>query len=164
MQLINDWEKQDMSFLIRRYNASDQGAVIRLHIEGLTQFSASIGNPKLDLDIHNIEQHYLMDGGDFIVLESQNVVIGMGGLRKRNKETAEIKRIRIDITHQRKGYGRIILEELGRIAKEKGIKRLVLDTTANQVPAQKLFSSCGYVETSRRLISGMEIIYYEKNI
>lgn len=45
-----------------------------------------------------------------------------------------------------------------------GYKKLHLDTTAKQLPAQKLYEKFGFKETSRAMFNGLELIFYEKTI
>jgi hypothetical protein len=56
-----------MSLTIRQYRPADQEAVVKLHVDGLSQFQASIGDPMLDRDIHHIEAVYLHHDGEFLV-------------------------------------------------------------------------------------------------
>jgi ribosomal protein S18 acetylase RimI-like enzyme len=153
-----------ISIRIRQYQQADQAAVMKLHIDGLNQFGASIGNPLLDKDIQQIEQSYLNNNGDFLVGLLDNRIIGMGAFRKYDRDTAEIKRIRIAPEHQKRGIGPTILTALEQAAQQKGYKRLVLDTTSKQLPAQKLFERNGYIETSRTPYKELELIFYQKMI
>ncbi|MCR8630444.1 GNAT family N-acetyltransferase [Paenibacillus radicis (ex Xue et al. 2023)] len=151
-----------MSIRIRQYQPSDHEFVMKLHVEGLIQFSASIGNPGLDKDMERIEEIYLNNNGEFIVGLINDRIVSMGAYRKYDSETAEIKRIRIDQNYQKRGIGQLILTALESSAKDKGYQKLILDTTVKQLPAQKLFERNGYIEINRRLYKEMEIIYYEK--
>ncbi|WP_199618193.1 Cof-type HAD-IIB family hydrolase [Paenibacillus alkalitolerans] len=150
--------------IVRQYRQSDHDAVLKLHIDGLNQFNASVGNPALDQDLNNIQEHYLLNDGEFFVGTINEEIVAMGAYRKRDRDTAELKRIRVDREHQRKGFGQLILNALEASAKSKGYKILLLDTTSNQVPAQKLFIKNGYIEKSRKLFGELEVIFYEKNI
>lgn len=99
-----------------------------------------------------------------MVGELNDQIVSMGAYRKCDNETAEIKRIRIDLDHQRKGFGQKILTALEESARIKGYKRLILDTTSRQIPAQKLFEKNGYKETHRKKFLDMELIFYMKEI
>lgn len=143
---------------------TDQETVLKLHVEGLHQFHAYFDHPDLDQDLLNIEEHYMRSGGDFLILELDQQVIGMGGLKRKNADTAEIKRLRIRSDHQQRGYGKRMLMELEQAAKNLGYKQIVLDTTIHQIPAQKLFVKCGYVETGRRSYKGLDIMFYKKDL
>ena len=47
--------------------------------------------------------------------------------------------MRVDITHQHRGVGTIILERLIKRAKELGYKKVIIDATENQKVAQQLY-------------------------
>ncbi|GIP32775.1 GNAT family N-acetyltransferase [Paenibacillus sp. J2TS4] len=153
-----------MSWEIRPYQPKDQEAVQRLHWAGLNQFNARLEGPDLDQDLENIEKIYINNNGDFIVGLMDNRVVCMGALRKFTETVAEIKRIRVDQEFQRKGLGQKILSALEKSAKEKGYRKLRLDTTSKQRPAQILFERNGYQVTVRKRWDDLEIIFYEKEL
>lgn len=153
-----------MSLFIRQYIKEDQNEVLKLHIDGLSQFGASIGDPAMDKDIEQIENSYINSYGEFLVGILDGRTICMGAYRKIDNETAEIKRIRIEREFQGRGIGGLILSALEISAKEKGYKKIVLDTTGRQVPAQKLFEKHGYIETNRKHYKDMELIFYIKTL
>ncbi len=49
-------------------------------------------------------------------------------------------------------------------ARELGFKRLILDTTTEQAPAQGLYNKLGFRETCRRTARDLEIIFYEREL
>jgi len=87
----------------------------------------------------------------------------MGALKRIDEEKAEIKRMRVSKQYQRRGIGKTILNLLEESARSKGYTRLILDTTVNQIPAQRLYENKGYVEYKRGN-SGIETIYYVKHL
>lgn len=155
-------ELREMSFTIRQYTRTDLDHIVKLHMDGLNQYGASIGDPALDKDFEQIEETYLNNNGEFLVGLQDNKVICMGAFKKIDDETAEIKRIRIEIEYQGRGIGGLLLTALENSARTKAYKRVVLDTTSRQVPAQKLFRRNGYIETVRKQYKEMELIYYSK--
>jgi ribosomal protein S18 acetylase RimI-like enzyme len=134
---------------IRRYQPDDAPAVWQLHNRALHEVGAHGGNGPWDDDLHHVEEVYLR-GGEFLVAEVEGQVVGMGALHRVSSEQAEVKRMRVDPDHQRKGLGRAILAALEKRAKELGCRSLVLDTTTRQVGAQKLYESFGYGRTGTR--------------
>ncbi|MFD0868496.1 MULTISPECIES: GNAT family N-acetyltransferase [Paenibacillus] len=149
---------------IRPYQPKDQEAVQKLHWAGLDQFNARMDGPDIDQDLENIEQIYINNNGDFIVGLIDDRVVSMAAFRKMTETVAEIKRIRVDQPFQKKGLGQQILSALEKSAEEKGYRKLRLDTTSSQQPAQKLFERNGYQVTGRKLWNDLEIIFYEKDI
>src|SRR5207248_5161117 len=69
---------------------------------------------------------------------------GCGGLRRFNKETAEIKRMYVEPGARCRGIGRKILDELEAAAKRLGYQKVRLETGTRQPEAIRLYESAGY--------------------
>ena len=150
--------------IIRQYQDSDKNVVWQLHVDGLDQTGSFIFNPALDSDFENIRGIYINNDGEFFVASLDDTVIGMGALRKIDSNTAEIKRMRVSIQHQRKGLGSTILEKLIERAKELGYKKLILDTSEKQTAAKQLYEKFGFEEYDRKKLGDHEIIFYELDL
>lgn len=153
-----------MSPIMRRYRADDLVQVWSLHVEALKATGAYIQSGEWDDDLNNIERIYLRRQGEFLVLEEDGIIVGMGALRYRSATIAEIKRMRVHPLQQGRGMGQLILNELMHRAKELGYTALVLDTTILQIAAQRLYEKNGFVETCRATIGGFETIFYERTL
>ncbi len=149
---------------IRRFKQSDSEVIWTLHETGLRQMGAYVENHQLDSDLHSIVDIYLNNKGEFLVADFDEEIVGMGGLKKIDNGTAEIKRLRVDKTYQRKGIGKTLLAELIRSTKELGYKKLVADTTTKQIPAQRLLEKVGFTETRREQLRILKRVFYELNI
>ena len=68
--------------ITRRYARRDHDQVVRLHYHALNDSGAYTGSGECDDDLNNIEQVYFDNGGEFLVLEIDKSIIGMGGLLK----------------------------------------------------------------------------------
>ncbi len=140
----------------------------RLHFEGLQQTASMITDPdarkNLDRDLQDIKKEYLDNKGEFFVATIDDAVVGIGALRKKDEEIAEIKRMRVTPTFQGKHIGSLILDQLIKRAKKLGYKKLILDTAINQKVAQKLYESRGFKKTHRGQLFGQETVYYELKI
>lgn len=147
---------------IRGYRKSDNKDVWRLHILGLEQFKSYLGG-KWDKDLYTIEKIYLKNGS-FIIGELSKKVIAMGAFKKISDKKAEIKRVRVHPSYQKKGFEQAILEELEKRAAKLGYKILQLDTTNKQIPAQKFFEKNGYTKTKTERLEkyGLDMIFYKK--
>lgn len=147
---------------LRRYRASDGPTVRRLHFEGLNRMG--VNRPgSWDADLDEIEAEYL-SRGDFLIAEAEGEVVGMGGLRAVDADVGELKRLRIAEEHQRRGFGEAITRALIARARELGFRRLVLDTTTRQAPAQALYEKLGFRETCRKTARGLNVVFYEMEI
>jgi ribosomal protein S18 acetylase RimI-like enzyme len=139
---------------LRRYEWQDGDAVRDLHRRALATSDADLGPGPWDDDLADVQRVYLDSGGDFVVAVDDGRVLGMGAFRPVDTVVAEIKRMRVDPDHQRRGIGRAILGDLERRARAAGFRRLVLDTTTNQTAALSLYRSAGYRETGRGVVAG----------
>jgi GNAT superfamily N-acetyltransferase len=149
---------------VRRYQEVDKEAVWELHNLALAPTGAHFGNGPWDEDLRDIQSHYLDNLGEFLVGVLENQIVCMGAFRRRSASMAEIKRMRVHPKYQRKGYGQLILSKLEEKASQTGYTELCLDTTAKQVPAQKLYEKNGYQEIGRGFIASFEVIFYEKKL
>lgn len=153
------------NFRVRRYHKNDQTNVIALHKLALEQAGTFAESGKWDEDLYHIEEVYLHDG-EFLVGEINNKIIAMGALKKISEKVAEIKRMRVHPDYQGRGFGQQLLTLLEQKAKELGYKKIILDTTVKQIPAQHLYIKNGYKETYRDMIEAIntENIHYEKEL
>ena len=150
------------SMKIRRYQKSDHDQVWTLHGLALETAGVHAGHGPWDEDLHRIEDVYLEIGGEILVGTLESRIVAMGALKRLSSDRGEIKRMRVHPDHQRRGYGQVILQTLEARAAELGYTTLQLDTTIQQIPAQKLYIQNGYAETGRGQTGRFEFILYEK--
>src|SRR4051794_18882364 len=117
---------------IRRYQSGDHDQVWNLHNIALWQVGAHAGNGPWDNDLHDIEEVYLNNGGEFLVGVLDGQIVAMGAIRRITPDKAEVKRMRVHPDHQRRGFGRQILTALEDRARELGYHTLTLDTALIQ--------------------------------
>lgn len=147
---------------LRRYRPSDQDVVWDLHVLGLQQTGAYLGSGPWDDDLRAIEVVYLAAGGDFLVGEERGRVVAMGALKRRDAERAEVKRMRVHPDYQGQGRGTALLHALEERARELGYRALRLDTSTAQPAALRLYRHHGYLETHRKTLRGLELVFLEK--
>ncbi len=149
---------------IRRFEPDDARAVRRLHDLGLTEAGVHFGAGLWDQDLDAIPATYLDDGGEFLVGLSDGRLVAMGALRHVTDTVGEVKQMRVDPAYQRRGYARLILSCLENRARELGFRKLRLDITIRQAPAQRLYASAGYREVGRGQLAGVEVVYFAKSL
>lgn len=151
--------------IIRQYRSSDKKEVWKLHILALQHTNAYIKSGSWDDDLTDIEKNYLAREGEFLVAVMNDKIVAMGGFKPVMKDTAEIKRMRVHPDFQRKGLGQAIYNILESKIKEKEYTIIILDTSINQLAAQKFYIKNGYKEISRnKTIWPIEAIFYQKNL
>ncbi|QHW35151.1 GNAT family N-acetyltransferase [Paenibacillus rhizovicinus] len=149
---------------IRRYSTADHDDIWRLHLLVIAAAGVEPTHQHYH-DIFHIEEQYLSSGGDFLVGTAQSgMVVAMGGLKKLDFDTAEIKRLRVHPDYQQRGYGQRILSRLEDRAAELGFNHIYLDALTNQLGAKKLFTNNGYAHRGASVIDGFWVNAYEKTL
>ncbi len=87
----------------------------------------------------------------FFTARDQGVLLGCGALRELDPRHGEIKSMRTSATMRRRGVGRAILAQLMQTARERGYRRLSLETGAIDafIPARRLYESVGFTPCGR---------------
>lgn len=65
--------------------------------------------------------------------------------------TLLIDQISVAPAHQKKGCGRLLMEHIGNLAREKGVNFVILDTWAFNLGAQAFFSRVGFETFTLRM-------------
>lgn len=149
---------------IRDFEPRDQAAVWELHNTALEESGVHAGNGPWDEDVRDPATAYLERGAEFLVGLLDGELVAMGALVPTGADAAEVRRMRVHPAHQRRGFGSLILAELERRARVRGLLRLHLDTTLEQVAAQGFYAHHGYRETRRGALGRFEAIFYAKQL
>jgi ribosomal protein S18 acetylase RimI-like enzyme len=153
----------DGTLRLRRYEADDRESVWRLHDVAMRGVGIHLGKGHWYDDLHEIENVYLHNGGEFLVGTLGDEVVAMGAVKKTTDDRAEIKYMRVDPEFQRRGFGRVIFTVLERRAAELGYETLHLDTAVQQKTARRLYESNGYREARRGRKGAIDCVFYEKS-
>src|SRR5205807_2111906 len=82
--------------------------------------------------------------GRFLVGYLDTTPVAMGGLRRLDPATVEIKRMYVAPDHRGRGLSRIVLAHLEDLARTLGAQRVVLETGMKQPEAMRLYETSGY--------------------
>lgn len=150
------------SLKIRRYESRDFGRVMDLHAHVMKYAGVYKGDGPWDADLQDIENVYFNDNGVFLVGEFSGRIVVMGAFQKSENGLAEVKRMRVESALQGKGYGRLLLRTLEKMAKKFGYRGFHLETSVLQITAQKFYIKNGFKEVGRMVIEGFDCILFEK--
>ena len=143
---------------IREFGGNDLETVLDLHRKAMEKTGAYRGDGPWDDDLRDIESHYR--GGAFLIGESDGLIVSMGAYRKISATVAEIKRMRTSPDHQGKGFGKQMLGELIRRAKNAGFTELILETSDRQTPAIRLYTGAGFIKFRDEIIDEFNCGWY----
>jgi len=147
---------------LREVEAGEEAVVVALHDLALERTGAHGGHGPWEDDLHDLRGHYLEAGGCFLVGFLDGELVAMGGFVPHGPAEVEIRRMRVHPDFQRRGFGRLLLEELEDRARAAGARTARLDTTTLQTAARRLYERAGYRETGRRRTGPFELVDYEK--
>lgn len=101
-------------------------------------------------DLDELRQTYLDHDGTFLVLTEDERIIGTGAIRKIDEQTCELKRLWLLFEYHGQGLGYRMIQELFSFAREKGYRRIRLETDqAAQNRAFELYKRLGFYEIPR---------------
>jgi ribosomal protein S18 acetylase RimI-like enzyme len=162
--------------LVRRYEASDARRVWALNDLPNIGFTADPSLPlELPLpeeppanfpDLADVAAAFIEVGGDFLVVETDGSLIGMGGIRPTGDHRAEVLRVRVHPATRRQGVGRTLMRALEARAADLGIRELHLDTATNQPEAVAFYNGIGYERTGQetRPEWSWTLVYFAKHL
>lgn len=148
---------------IRRYQPGDAETVARLHERVLRDAGTDPDVIEHPDDIDDIRGEYLDTGGEFLVVEDGDDIVGMGGLRVDGDE-AELYRMRVAIDRQGEGIGTMLLAALEAAARERGVDLLFAQTADCQHKAVNFYPRNGYEQIDTFPRGEDMLIRYEKDL
>jgi ribosomal protein S18 acetylase RimI-like enzyme len=112
------------------------------------------GRPATAEDVREGLREFPSDGlqppdGLLVVAVRGDVVEGCAGLRLVDAGLGEVNRVYVAPAARRRGLGRRLMAELERLARERGIRELRLDTRTDLVESRALYEGLGYRDIPR---------------
>lgn len=115
-----------------------------------------------DLDLDNIVSAYAETNGAFLVAESKGKIIGTVGLFGIDRDFAQLRRFYVHQDFRRMGVGRLLLETVLELAKNKGFAAVVLTSEVKLKRALKLYLSAGFRIFKTTALSEYQVNYLVK--
>ncbi|HSK27162.1 MAG TPA: GNAT family N-acetyltransferase [Jiangellales bacterium] len=123
----------------------DSDVVRRLEAEVQAEYVVRYGGPdETPVD----PAQFAPPDGAFVVAYAGDEPVAMGGFRRHDETSAEIKRMFVAGAHRGRGHARSVLAELERMAAAAGYRRMVLETGLRQPEAIGLYVAAGYTPVS----------------
>jgi GNAT superfamily N-acetyltransferase len=137
-------------FRLRPFQPADQAAVRGLILDGLRSRFGAV-DESLNPDVEDIGRHYVAAGETFLLLEQGGQIIGCGALIREggSEKIGRLVRVSVVESRQGKGLGGRISRALIEAARERGFRRLLVETNDDWGSALRLYQSLGFTETHR---------------
>jgi putative acetyltransferase len=131
---------------------ADSGAIRAVVHAGRAEYSL-VEPGRLDADLDDIEQHYLMRGGSFeVVVAGDGRIIGCAGLRPMGDRRAELCKMYLAKEARGRGLGRQLLENALAAARSAGFREVWAETNSVLTSAIRLYKRYGF-----ELLSGQQL-------
>jgi putative acetyltransferase len=120
--------------------AADVRALLARHLE----FTNATSPPE---DMHALDAGRLLDPAVmFFSFRRDGEVLGVGALKRIDGQHAELKSMHTAAAARGRGIGRAMVEHLIGVARERGYRRVSLETgsMAEFAPARALYASAGF--------------------
>lgn len=114
-----------------------------LTVEYSTRYGDLTGSEYGDLRAYPAQEFAAPDGVLVVAVRDGEPLAG-GAFRRYDSSTAELKRIWTAAGHRKRGYGKLVVAELERIARASGYTRVYLTTGPRQPEAVALYLAMGY--------------------
>lgn len=101
-------------------------------------------------EMDDVQANYFDNGGTFLVTVQDGSIIGTGAIRYLEEGVCELKRLWLLSEHHGQGLGYRMMQELFRVAREKGYKVIRLETDRIvQARAVQFYKRLGFHEIPR---------------
>jgi GNAT superfamily N-acetyltransferase len=119
--------------------------------ELLEQYEASLDFAldfqSFDRELASLASEYAPPDGTFLLAEATGVIVGCVGLRRFSPHACEMKRLFTLPAARGLGAGRLLAVAVIAAARERGYRRMLLDTVPAMIAAQRLYRKLGFVAT-----------------
>jgi putative acetyltransferase len=129
-----------MNIRIDDLSGSEIHKLLREHLQSALLYSPP--ESVHALDVEGLRKPEIM----FWTAWENGELLGCGALKELDSEHGEIKSMRTASPHLRKGVARKLLNHILEVARQRGYRRLSLETGSMEAfaPARKLYSSFGF--------------------
>lgn len=177
----------------RRYDPRDADPLWDLHEWAMGETETDPDDVPGTDDLRRVGTAYVEAGGDFLVgvldgdpdavtpegadrlppATFDGTLVAAGGVLPNDAGyedertvtgAAELHRMRVAPTHQRRGYGRALLDRLEARAADLGFPTVLATTARTQPAAVAFYREAGYRQVGTSTVAGYEVVHYEKDL
>jgi putative acetyltransferase len=98
-------------------------------------------------ELSQLQSMYAHNTGGIILCKIDGAFMGCAAIRKIDENACELKRMWVQLLHQKNGIGESLLHQCIQLAKQLNYKEIRLDTLQRLQPAIQLYKKYNFVET-----------------
>jgi ribosomal protein S18 acetylase RimI-like enzyme len=145
--------------LISPFVAEYQDDVRKLILEGLSEHFGFV-DESLNPDLNDIQAEFIARGQSFVVAHIGDTLVGTGALIHEKDNIGRIVRMSVNREYRRRGIGKALVEHLLKLAHQRNLERILIETNNDWDDAIGLYKRCGFVEYHRDDVS----VYLSKKL
>ncbi len=150
---------------IRAATNLDRERIERLVFATLAEYNLPPDPDSTDADLKDIEASYFKRGGLFEVIEDEaGRLLGTVGLYPLDNETCELRKMYFAKELRGRGIGRQMLERMVESARQRGFRRITLETASVLERAIHLYTRFGFKPFETRHVSARSDQTYFLNL
>jgi putative acetyltransferase len=153
--------------IISDQNKIKMDEVKKLFIEYQKELGYDLCFQDFEQELETLPGKYKQPDGHLLLIKDSpsDSIAGCIALKKHNGSTCEMKRLYILPDFREKGYGKILIQEIIRLAKMKGYQTMILDTLKELKPALHLYRKFGFQETGPYYYNPInDVVYMKKEL
>jgi ribosomal protein S18 acetylase RimI-like enzyme len=129
---------------IRPFEMTDQEGMRTLVLAGLAEHWGHLDETR-NPDLRDIQRSYVDEGHAVLVAVLDGQIVGSGVLMRESEVTGRIVRMSVALALRRHGIAREMVVRLLEVARARGFREVLIETTHDWHPAIKLYERCGFV-------------------
>ena len=115
-------------------------------------------------DLSDINHAYGGKRDGFFVIESEGKILGTIGIKEDSEDMALVRRLFVDPSCRRKGYGELLLDKAVRHCRKNNFKHIVFRTTGRMIQAINFLKKAKFKEIEKIDLSGFQIYKFVLDI
>jgi len=145
---------------IRRASIDDLPDIRKLFNDSVYEGQTRINDTGADIDNFNEAYIEAPETSGFWIADVTDDVVGMIGVQEIRDDVAEVRRLRVEEGHRRRGVGTSLMEHAIGFCRDHGYVKIVLDVRIERGPAIELFKKFGFFHSRTRETEGHKLLEF----
>lgn len=120
-----------------------------LIFEVLEEYGLKPDESSTDADLNDIEASYLRNNGYFGLVKTNETIVATFGIYRLSNESCELRKMYLRKEYRGKSLGKLMMNKVIDIAKNKGYKIIELETASVLKEAISMYKKYGFKEAKR---------------